>query len=389
MEPKYTGPNHDVFLTSQAFVDEGWSLVVCGDGVIDAPETCDDGNATPGDGCSATCQVEQCYSCTGAPSTCTQLGDGSGCDDGNVCTQTDTCTSGVCNGSNPITCTPLDQCHDAGTCDSVLGCSNPPKADGTACNDGDSCTNPDTCTAGVCGGTPNCIDHFLCYKEKVSSGTTKITPISNVTLVDAFESLTVGLTKTKDICTPANKNGDGTMNAAVHLKAYQLKPISGSAKHVPQTNLVVTNQLITLSNPVTLNTVKPAMLLVPAAKDLNNNPPPPSFGSHEVDHYKCYKTKTTPGTARFVPVQVSVTDQFTAAKTFDLKKIAFLCAPVDTNGSTIKHANVYQLCYKAKIATAQPKHTPVLGLHVADEFGVERLDTKTEDIFCVPSQVTP
>jgi cysteine-rich repeat protein len=30
----------------------------CGDAVVTAPETCDDGNTTPGDGCSATCTVE-------------------------------------------------------------------------------------------------------------------------------------------------------------------------------------------------------------------------------------------------------------------------------------------------------------------------------------------
>jgi cysteine-rich repeat protein len=30
----------------------------CGDGLIDAPETCDDSNTTSGDGCSATCQIE-------------------------------------------------------------------------------------------------------------------------------------------------------------------------------------------------------------------------------------------------------------------------------------------------------------------------------------------
>src|SRR5207244_8574809 len=46
MEPKYTGPNHNTLLTSKAFVDEGWSLIVCGDGVIDTPEPCDDGNTT-------------------------------------------------------------------------------------------------------------------------------------------------------------------------------------------------------------------------------------------------------------------------------------------------------------------------------------------------------
>jgi cysteine-rich repeat protein len=31
---------------------------VCGDGVIDAPETCDDGNSIPGDGCDGNCQIE-------------------------------------------------------------------------------------------------------------------------------------------------------------------------------------------------------------------------------------------------------------------------------------------------------------------------------------------
>ena len=31
---------------------------LCGDGFVDANETCDDGNTTPGDGCDATCQTE-------------------------------------------------------------------------------------------------------------------------------------------------------------------------------------------------------------------------------------------------------------------------------------------------------------------------------------------
>jgi cysteine-rich repeat protein len=30
----------------------------CGDGIIQSQEVCDDGNKTPGDGCSATCQLE-------------------------------------------------------------------------------------------------------------------------------------------------------------------------------------------------------------------------------------------------------------------------------------------------------------------------------------------
>ena len=79
--------------------------------------------------------------------------DGTGCDDGNACTQIDTCRVGVCAGANPVVCAGSDQCHDAGTCDPTTGlCSNPLKPNGTACNDGNACTRTDTCRAGVCTG---------------------------------------------------------------------------------------------------------------------------------------------------------------------------------------------------------------------------------------------
>src|SRR4029077_213239 len=37
----------------------------CGNGMQDPNEQCDDGNKTPGDGCSAICQVPSGWSCTG------------------------------------------------------------------------------------------------------------------------------------------------------------------------------------------------------------------------------------------------------------------------------------------------------------------------------------
>lgn len=88
------------------------------------------------------------------PSQCTSQSDGTACDDGNAWTQTDTCQSGVCVGSNPVTCTALDQCHDVGTCDGSTGqCSQPMKANGTSCNDEDACTQEDSCEEGMCLGT--------------------------------------------------------------------------------------------------------------------------------------------------------------------------------------------------------------------------------------------
>jgi len=81
--------------------------------------------------------------------------DGSACNDSNACTQTDTCQSGACSGGNPVVCTASDQCHDVGVCNPGTGlCSNPASPNGTACNDGNACTTPDTCSGGVCSGTP-------------------------------------------------------------------------------------------------------------------------------------------------------------------------------------------------------------------------------------------
>jgi len=43
---------------------------VCGDGITAAPETCDDGATTPGDGCDGSCFVESPYTCSNSPSVC-------------------------------------------------------------------------------------------------------------------------------------------------------------------------------------------------------------------------------------------------------------------------------------------------------------------------------
>jgi len=42
----------------------------CGDGLIEPPEQCDDGNTVNGDGCSSNCQVEPMWHCDDEPSVC-------------------------------------------------------------------------------------------------------------------------------------------------------------------------------------------------------------------------------------------------------------------------------------------------------------------------------
>jgi len=111
------------------------------------PVTC-----TPIDACH---DAGTCNTSTGACSTPSKP-NGTACDDSSLCTQPDSCQAGVCTGSNPIICSPLDPCHDAGTCDPGTGsCSNPVSADGTPCSDANACTEADACAGGTCApGTP-------------------------------------------------------------------------------------------------------------------------------------------------------------------------------------------------------------------------------------------
>jgi hypothetical protein len=131
---------------------------------------CSDADAcTQGDACTAgvcgggapvVCTApDQCHdpgTCDPATGACSYppKPDGSACDDGDACTQTAACQAGACAGVDPVACAPLDQCHDAGTCNPATGlCSNPPKPNGSACDDGDACTQTDACQAGACAGS--------------------------------------------------------------------------------------------------------------------------------------------------------------------------------------------------------------------------------------------
>ena len=64
-------------------------MAVCGDRAITAPETCDDGNTTAGDGCDASCQNELSTSCG---NRVVDRAMGEECDDGNT-TSGDGCSS--------------------------------------------------------------------------------------------------------------------------------------------------------------------------------------------------------------------------------------------------------------------------------------------------------
>ncbi|MBI2374374.1 MAG: SUMF1/EgtB/PvdO family nonheme iron enzyme [Deltaproteobacteria bacterium] len=122
-----------------AGIGEGWSLSMscggsecvydlspsCGNGVVDTPERCDDGNLANGDGCSEECELEEGWACVGTECK-TTCGDGvkggaEECDDGNAidgdgCDRN--CTATRCG--NAIT---FEESCDDGNADAGDGCN--------------------------------------------------------------------------------------------------------------------------------------------------------------------------------------------------------------------------------------------------------------------------
>jgi uncharacterized repeat protein (TIGR01451 family) len=158
-----TGPTAKVTVSECVSSQDG---APCSDGnTCTGPDACSGGVCVGGPkvcACQSNADCDDHNPCTddacqnpGTPTaTCVHVNNTAPCSDGNACTRNDACQGGVCTGSNPVVCTPSDQCHLASTCIPETGaCSNPPAPNGVACNDGNACTRSDACQAGICMGS--------------------------------------------------------------------------------------------------------------------------------------------------------------------------------------------------------------------------------------------
>jgi len=458
---------------------------VCGNGQLDPGEDCDDGNTANGDCCSSTCTFEpvsspcddglfctvndvcngagQCggsaRDCSGAGGQCSigvcdegsgsclsqAANEGGSCSDDNACTQTDSCQSGVCTGSNPVTCNASDQCHDAGTCNTQTGlCSDPPKADGATCSDGNACTQTDSCQSGVCTGSnpvtcnasdqchdagtcntqtglcsdplkadgATCSDGDLCTTGETcqsgscvggtattcnasdqchdagtcdpSTGTCSDPPKASGTPCDDASVCTQGdqcdgagacVGSTSVVCTPQDQCHDATCDPQSGGCVDSLKVDGSSCDDGDACTAADTCQAGACvgTDPVCIS----------EAQLCTGNPVKCLRG------FACYKSRNTRDTAKFTPVSgINLLDQF-GSTTMDAKRPIRFCNPVDRDNSDPDALTDpdHLILYRAR----HTRGTPSFDRHayenqrVVNLFGVTFLDVRRPDALMVPS----
>ncbi len=142
---------------------------------------CDDGNVCTGaehctsHSCEAgttldcgdanSCTDDSCDALTG----CQHVDNTAPCDDANPCTTLDMCSGGTCEGGGPAPACDDGNICTTDSCDPVEGCTH---LNNTApCEDGSPCTTKDTCAGGTCvgGPAPGCDDGDICTNDSCSS----------------------------------------------------------------------------------------------------------------------------------------------------------------------------------------------------------------------------
>jgi len=240
----------------------------------------------------------------------------------------------------------------ADVCDNLPNTPNPGQKD----------TDDDTV------GDPDPVDHYQCYEVKPAALT-----VPPVTSESQFGPLNETLRFPHRLCAPADKNNEGILDPVQHLTGYSTKVSTTFTKRTRQT---IQNQFGT----ILLDVVRPDILLVPTAK--NGVPLPPDT----IDHFQCYKVKRSRGTPKFVPIVVTVADQFESI-TLTLKKPVALCAPTDKNHEDLTapfHPD-HLLCYKGRSAT--PFGTVSVSLD--NQFGPDQATLIHRRELCVPSLKNP
>ena len=218
-------------------------------------------------------------------------------------------------------------------------------------------------------------DAAVCYGAR--SG--RFESIRGITLADAFGAGAVDVVAPRYLCRPAETNGAGIADRTVHLDGYRIAPLTVPPRH---RNV----QVSTRFGDVTLDTIRPDLLLVPTGTGSSSVPLPIDPHSAGADRYQCYRAHRARGTPVAFEDAISVSDESTASPVMlHTTHLRHLCVPVDEGGEGIWNPKASLVCYATGGAGGTVASKPV---YVNSQFRSGSVLARRRSEFCVPA-VTP
>ncbi|MGH7894302.1 MAG: DUF7450 family protein, partial [Candidatus Binatia bacterium] len=223
---------------------------ICGDGIRQLGEVCDNGAGADGACCNATCTAFTCptptttatLTPTRTPSstrTPTPLGTPV-CGDGiigpgEVCDPAaELCCNVTCSGFVCATPTTTRTLTPIATPTATRTATPTPIPTATPM------PTPTLTVNATPTPQPNVVDHFKCYKARTAAGAPAFTQ-RDVGLQDQFESKLTTVIRPDSFCTPVDKNGEGISDPSAHLECYRIKDAPAQPPFAPR-EIVADNQ---------------------------------------------------------------------------------------------------------------------------------------------------
>lgn len=215
------------------------------------------------------------------------------------------------------------------------------------------------------------VDHFQCYRARNSRFSSR-----EVTLSDRFGTRTVTVRSPRDLCAPADTNGEDpeAIESPDFLTTYRLNAAPQQSSRVEAENQF---------GAISLSVRAPRLLMVPTA--VSETTPPASPDGAFLNHFTCYDVRVADTAS--APTAPSVTVQ-TAFETVQVQptKPKRLCVPTSKNGEPVIDSRPENLlCYVGK--SRQPSPAPAV--FIANQFGsqLQRLGQRKE--ICIPTTLLP
>ncbi len=333
---------------------------VCGDGIRQPGEVCDNGASADGICCNATCTA---FTCPTVTATITPR------------LPTPTRTSTPASGGTPIpTQSPTPGAGTPTLVATVTAAAATPSvtvtpvATATASATATATTTPAPTPTIASGGNPD-LDHFSCYGARTAPGTQGFTQ-RQLVLDDALEAKSAKVLRTNTFCTAVDKDGQGIADPTARLQCYDIRNGTGETPFSRRT-LTVADELGTTQWSLR----KPQLLCMPAEHDGGTVAP-------ALDRFKCYSARTASGQPKFAPRDVTLTDEFGSKRTVVLKPFQF-CDVVDANGNGTVSPAARLSCYKMKYALGESRFTRRT-IGAANALASEQLSLKRPDFVCFP-----